>query len=175
SFDHLPQIAEEEGVNQDELEPLIHHQKSDLKHYSALSTDGPSLHPEAAAAVNQYEKIILIAGGAGISLIYPMLSHYHNIDRFDVSFLWILRNEQDIVTFDTAKSENVHIWHTAINGRPNVVAMLDDTLDLENNSYDKIHIIGCGPTALMEDVKRFATEKIIQDQTVNLILEEFTF
>ncbi|KAH3688737.1 hypothetical protein WICPIJ_000276, partial [Wickerhamomyces pijperi] len=77
SFDHLPQIAEEEGVNQDELEPLIHHQKSDLKHYSALSTDGPSLHPEAAAAaaaaVNQYEKIILIAGGAGISLIYPML------------------------------------------------------------------------------------------------------
>lgn len=173
SSEHLPSIAGEDyrtssspqivGLS-DEHEPLI--KMRSLKHYSVSSVTSLDCY-------RQVEKIVLIAGGAGVSLVYPMLSHYQDVDRFDVSFFWILRNKQDVVTFDNSLQRNLTIWHTSNSGRPNVVGMLNDSLD--GNVYDQIHIIGCGPSGLMEETKRFATLKIKENHKINLVLEEFTF
>ncbi|KAH3679295.1 hypothetical protein WICMUC_001119 [Wickerhamomyces mucosus] len=156
------------SINLDEISTILSKNQQTLKSFPSKTNQLTKLAKE---------KIILIAGGAGVALIYPMLYHYslypHN---FNVSFIWVLRNEQTIVEFDdhdNCDSRTVDLWHTSKDGRPIISKLLSDTIDRD---YKKIHIISCGPNSLMNDVKNFATNHFkLKGTKINLIIEEFSF
>jgi ferredoxin-NADP reductase len=126
----------------------------------------------SSIASSQKEKIILVAGGIGLSLTLPLLRRYQTMPQYDLSFIWITRHESlaPLVGLDESQP-NVTIWNSTKHGRPVMIQLLFDSL---NGEYRTIHIIGCGPTSLMSSVRQFATDRI-NHNNVNLVLEEFSF
>jgi predicted ferric reductase len=139
-----------------------------------MTTLDPILYSSSFSSMSsaQKEKIILVAGGIGLSLTLPLLRRYQKMAQYDLSFIWITRCESlaPLVGLDESQP-NVRIWNSTKHGRPVMIQLLLDSL---NGEYRMIHIIGCGPTSLMSSVRQFATERM-NHSNVNLVLEEFSF
>lgn len=133
--------------------------------YSTNVTE-PSSPSSSFSSTARTEKIILVAGGIGLSQILPLFKMYDK--SYDLSFVWITRSEAllSLIDLDTSsRRTTVTVWNTDKRGRSNLKQLL-------YSEHDIIHIVGCGPSSLMSSVREVALEFPTR---VNLILEEFSF
>ncbi|CCH42477.1 Respiratory burst oxidase protein [Wickerhamomyces ciferrii] len=132
--------------------------------FSSITTTASSITPPK-------QKIIFIAGGAGISFILSSFHHFHNSSEFDISFIWIIRNPSLLTKIKFHNNDQVIIWYTSTQGRPQISQLIYDSL---NEDYSKISIISCGPTTLINDLKTIVWKES-SNYNINLITEEFSF
>lgn len=189
SSEHFPEVT---TINQDpfleipipfhiishESTPLLSSSSKKNKSSTHVSTVSKFSNQSSISSLSSLnikrQKIILIAGGAGISFTLPLLSIYHNNPFFDVSFIWFVRNEKPLRLIKFSQRDDIIIWCTSKKGRPDIVNMLYDTIHHHAN-YSRVNIMACGPNSLIDSIKVFSKIEARNGNEVNLITEEFSF
>jgi len=151
-----------------ETTPLLPQKK---KSYTQITSVSNPSSISSSYSINQRQKIILIAGGAGISFTLPLLHVYHNNPIYDVSFIWIIKNQKPLRQIKFDKRDDILIWCTNISGRPNVTNLIYDTV---HTTYEKINIMACGPSSLIHDIQKFTKSEIQKGKNLNLVTEMFS-
>lgn len=164
---HLPELFDAEGYANPESVPLIMSKAVT----STLPREPTSNGSSFSSLTPPKEKLVLLAGGVGVSLTLPLLKLYGSVRHYDVSFIWITRHDllTPHINLDTSHN-NVMVWNSVKRGRPDIYQLLLDS----TNGHEAIHIIGCGSSSLMKLVRQFAADQM-EYGDVNLILEEFSF
>ncbi|ODV73399.1 ferric reductase family protein CYBJADRAFT_167960 [Cyberlindnera jadinii NRRL Y-1542] len=166
------QLPTDESILGQVQDSAVHESSPLIKKVLYTTVERTSNSLSSIESFNPKEKIILVSGGVGISLTLPLLKHYENSEDFETSLIWITRSEEliPLIDLDITKS-NITVWNSTEKGPADLEQLLYDYME---ETYQTVHIIGCGPSSLMSSLRSFAVEKM-KTNRVNMVLEEFSF
>ncbi|KAF2628434.1 hypothetical protein BU25DRAFT_409995 [Macroventuria anomochaeta] len=142
---HAPARADTSGVS-------LYIRKSNgltktLAAHASLLTllDGP--YPNnSTAAVLRTDRLVLVAGGIGITAILPFIAHHVN-----VSLHWSLKSSSQGLADDLAVVlDGLREKHIRVGERLDVDALLERE---EREGWGRIGVVVCGPGGLCDDVR----------------------
>ncbi|KAJ8114247.1 hypothetical protein OPT61_g3827 [Boeremia exigua] len=115
-------------------------------HASLLTLlDGP--YPNnSTAAVLRTDRLVLVAGGIGITAVLPFIAHHHN-----VSLHWSLKAASQGLADDLSTVlDGLREKQVLVGGRFDVGTVLE--LE-ESEGWDRIGVVVCGPGGLCDEVR----------------------
>ncbi|KAK9477583.1 FAD-binding domain-containing protein [Lipomyces japonicus] len=127
-----------------------------------------------------YDRVILLAGGAGISYAYPeaiQLSaadgHYAGANP-DVDFLWVVPSRDFTSWVDLKEDYNVDfkVWVTAEQGRPDIKKYVKDSI-IAAGPGSRVAVAVCGPGPLVRDSRNACSEMLWEGLNVSFYSENF--
>ncbi|KAK9471888.1 ferric reductase like transmembrane component-domain-containing protein [Dipodascopsis tothii] len=139
------------------------------------------------ATFENCQKVILLAGGAGVSYTYPEAIELAKGDKFfdgetpEIDFLWVVpkRDFADWVDLDSAKyGVDFKLWVTAESGRPDIKQYVKDSVleTLKQNNYDpdtKVAVAVCGPAPLVLASRNACADLLWDNVNVMFYSESF--
>ncbi|KAK7205478.1 FAD-binding domain-containing protein [Myxozyma melibiosi] len=126
------------------------------------------------------DKVILLAGGAGISYAYPeaielasSTGHYAAANP-EVDFLWVVPSRDFATWVDLKEDYNVDfkIWVTAEQGRPDIKKYVKDSI-IAAGPGARVCIGVCGPAPLVRDSRNASSEMLWEGNNVAFYSENF--
>ena len=163
----------------------------DLLHYARTNAtatvrlDGPygSLH--ALEMLHASDVSIIVAGGSGIAVAYPMLwnlLHHKPDTRQRVGLVWIVQDARHIswITqerLDELKELGCHVVvppPSQSHGRPDVRQLLRDSVhELSEVADDKLGVVVSGPDSMNRDVRNACAALAWKGTDVKVSVEKF--
>ncbi|KXT12672.1 hypothetical protein AC579_4508 [Pseudocercospora musae] len=144
--------------------------------------DGPygSLH--ALEMLEASDTAIIVAGGSGLAVAYPMLWHLVHLEgshRPNVAFIWIVQDASHISWIGTERLEELRRMRCRVvlpppsrkHGRPDVCALLRDTIDEIQDG--KVGVVVSGPDGMNRDVRNSCASMIWEGRDVEVTVEKF--
>ena len=115
-------------------------------HTSLLTLlDGPYRN-NSTAAVLRTDRLVLIAGGVGITAVLPFIAHHPN-----VSLHWSLKSSSQGLADDLATVlEGLREKHVHVGERLDVGALLEREA---GEGWERIGVVTCGPGGLCDEVR----------------------
>ncbi|KAK9254187.1 FAD-binding domain-containing protein [Lipomyces tetrasporus] len=126
------------------------------------------------------DRVILLAGGAGISYTYPeaielssSTGHYAAANP-EVDFLWVVPSRDFSSWVDLKEDYNVDfkIWVTAEQGRPNITKYVKDSI-IAAGPGARVAVAVCGPAPLVRDSRNACAEMLWEGNNVAFYSENF--
>ena len=141
-----------------------------LKTHASLLTllDGP--YPNTStSAVLKTDRLILIAGGIGITAVLPFIAHHPNVKLY-----WSVKeNAKGLVADLDGALRNLREKQVDVGRRIDVGAVLDSEA---STGWERIGVVVCGPGGLCDDVRASVVSKSRAGKTVwELDVEAFTW
>lgn len=152
--------------------------------------DGPYGSSHALDLVRSTSTAVLIAGGSGIAVAYPLLYALLAPSPNDpesaltrssrkVKLLWITHSPSHRLWIPEDKLKELQDWGldvlipppTALAGRPDVRSVLGEWVDDERGG--KVGVVVSGPEGLVRDVRNTCAGKIRQGSDVSVAVEKF--
>lgn len=124
-------------------------------HTSLLTLlDGP--YPNnSTAAVLRTDRLVLVAGGIGITAVLPFLMHHPNI-----SLYWSLKAASQGLANDLSTVlEGVREKHVRVGERFDIDAVLEQE---QGEGWDRIGVVVCGPGGLCDEVRNVVSRRARQ-------------
>lgn len=121
-------------------------------HASLLTLlDGP--YPNnSTAAVLRTDRLVLIAGGIGITAVLPFIAHHPN-----VSLHWSLKApSQGLVDNLSVALDELREKHVSVGERLDVGALLEQE---ESEAWNRIGVVVCGPGGLCDEVRSVVSKR----------------
>lgn len=166
----------------------------DLLHYARdhssaqIRLDGPygSLH--ALEMLQASDASIIVAGGSGIAVAYPMLwslLHRQRPQNQQICLIWVIQESSHVSWIGQERLEELRALglHLVIpppsrtHGRPDVTALLCDSLHQlteKASSSPKIGIVVSGPDGLNRDVRNTCSRLVRQEALdIDIAVEKF--
>ncbi|KAK9474986.1 FAD-binding domain-containing protein [Dipodascopsis tothii] len=143
----------------------------------SVTFHGPYGSPPTFEGCN---RVILLAGGAGISYTYPEAielassNSYYSGSAPDVDFLWVVPNRDFTNWVDLKDNYNVDfkIWATAEQGRPDIKKYVKDSI-IAAGPGAKVAVACCGPAPLVRDARNASSELLWDGLDVHFYSENF--
>ena len=125
-------------------------------------------------------RVILLAGGAGISYAYPEAielassSTYYSGTAPEIDFLWVVPNREFTQWVDLKDNFNVDfkIWATSEQGRPDIKKYVKDSI-IAAGPGAKVAVATCGPAPLVRDARNASSELLWEGLDVHFYSENF--
>ncbi|KAF2997682.1 hypothetical protein E8E13_006179 [Curvularia kusanoi] len=155
-----------------------------------IRLDGPYGSPHALDLLRACSTAVLIAGGSGIAVAYPLLYALLAPSPHDpesalaksgrkVKLLWITHAPAQRLWIPENKLKELQEWGldvlmpppTATAGRPDVRRVLSEWVDAEEEG--KVGVVVSGPEGLVRDVRNTCARKIGQGSDVAVAVEKF--
>lgn len=113
--------------------------------------DGP--YPNnSTAAVRRTDRLVLIAGGIGITAVLPFIAHHPN-----VSLHWSVKtSSQDLVDDLAMALEGLREKSVSVGARLEVEDLLERE---ESEGWSRIGVVVCGPGRLCDDVRSIVSQR----------------
>ncbi|KAF2793168.1 hypothetical protein K505DRAFT_244997 [Melanomma pulvis-pyrius CBS 109.77] len=130
--------------------------------------DGP--YPNnSTSGVLKTDRLILLAGGIGITAILPFISHHQNVKLY-----WSLKSSAGGLARDLDQAvKNVREREVSVGSRFDVGAMLDKE---ESEGWKRIGVVICGPGGLCDEVRSQVAKRGRMGKTVwELDVEAFSW
>lgn len=121
-------------------------------HASLLTLlDGPYSN-NSTAAVLRTDRLVLIAGGIGITGVLPFIVHHPN-----VSLHWSLKAGRQGLVDDLATAlEGLREKHVSLGERLDVGTLLEQQ---EHEAWNRIGVVVCGPGGLCDEVRSVVSKR----------------
>ncbi|KAJ4994068.1 hypothetical protein SVAN01_00545 [Stagonosporopsis vannaccii] len=155
-----------------------------------IRLDGPYGSSHALDLLRSSSTAVLIAGGSGIAVAYPLLYSLLHPSTNDpesalaksgrkVKLLWITHSPSHRLWIPEDKLKELQEWGlevlitppTALAGRPDVRIVLNEWVDAEVQG--KTGVVVSGPEGLVRDVRNTCSRKMWQGSNVGLAVEKF--
>lgn len=186
-------IRAQDGFSSD----LLQYAKS---HNSAIvRLDGPYGSQSAANLIQDCESAVLVAGGSGIAVIWPLLAKLMSDAKLSadaesysvpqatkpVLFIWVVREASHIswigeAEIDQARRQGIEVVHpppTAVAGHPNVSEMISSWMAVRQDSVSegrkKTGVVCSGPDSMNRAVRNACSRLIGKGQNITVEVEKF--
>jgi hypothetical protein len=181
-------IRVKDGFSSDLLTNVRSHER--LK----VQLDGPYGSSNARTMLEESDLTILIAGGSGIAVTWPLVNHLLDISRSSettiaptfslhsqkIVFIWIVRKSAHIEwigqpVLSDAENNGVEVIlpePTEENGRPDVENMIGDLVK-KYGKGKKTGVVTSGPDSLTREVRNICSTLVWHGRTVNVTMEKF--
>lgn len=155
-----------------------------------IRLDGPYGSSHALDLLRSSSTAVLIAGGSGIAVAYPLLYSLLQPNPNDpetalaksgrkVKLLWITHSPSHRLWIPEDKLKELQDWGldvlipppTALAGRPGVTSVVGEWVDAETQG--KTGVVVSGPEGLVRDVRNTCAKKMWQGSDVALAVEKF--
>ncbi|KAF2633610.1 hypothetical protein BU25DRAFT_405471 [Macroventuria anomochaeta] len=155
-----------------------------------IRLDGPYGSSHALDLLRSSSTAVLIAGGSGIAVTYPLLYSLVRPSPHDpetalakssriVKLLWITHSPSHRLWIPEDKLKELQNWGldvfipppTALAGRPDVRSVVGEWVDAE--ARGKTGVVVSGPEGLVRDVRNTCARKMWQGRDVGLAVEKF--
>lgn len=155
-----------------------------------IRLDGPYGSSHALDLLRSSSTAVLIAGGSGIAVAYPLLYSLLQPSPNDpesalaksgreVKLLWITHSLSHRLWFPEDKLRELREWGlkvlitppTALAGRPDVRSVLNEWVDGETQG--KTGVVVSGPEGLVRDVRNTCASNIWAGRNIELAVEKF--
>ncbi|KAH7552749.1 hypothetical protein BM1_08700 [Bipolaris maydis] len=157
-----------------------------------IRLDGPYGSSHALDMLEASNTTILIAGGSGIAVAYPLLHSLlcpSSIDpetastrtKRKVKLLWIMHAPDHRLWIPESKLEELENWGldvlipppTSTAGRPNVGYILREWVEQETRKGGRTGVVVSGPDGLVRDVRNTCAKMIYNGRDVDVQVEKF--
>lgn len=155
-----------------------------------IRLDGPYGSSHALDLLSSSSTAVLIAGGSGIAVAYPLLyallrpapgdpENALAKSRRSVRLLWITHSPAHRLWVPEEKLKELRDWGldvlipppTALAGRPDVCSVVGEWVDAE--ARGKTGVVVSGPEGLVRDVRNLCAGKMWEGRDVGLAVEKF--
>lgn len=155
-----------------------------------IRLDGPYGSSHALDLLRSSSTAVLIAGGSGIAVAYPLLysllqpspndpEHALTKAGRKVKLLWITHSPSHRLWIPEDKLKELQEWGldvlitppTALAGRPDVRSVLGEWVDGE--AQGRTGVVVSGPEGLVRDVRNTCARKMWQGKSVEISVEKF--
>lgn len=154
-----------------------------------IRLDGPYGSPHALDLLRSSSTAILVAGGSGIAVAYPLLYSLLQPCRDPetalaksarkVKLLWITHSPSHRLWIPEDKLKELQDWGldvfmpppTALAGRPDVGSVVAEWVDAE--TWGKTALVASGPEGLVRDVRNICARSMWQGHDVGVAVEKF--
>ncbi|KAK9477027.1 FAD-binding domain-containing protein, partial [Lipomyces japonicus] len=119
-------------------------------------------------------KVILLAGGAGVSYTYPeAIELTRNHPGLEIDFLWVVpqRDFSTWVDLDDKYNVDFKLWVTAEQGRPDIKKYVKDSVEAAQGA--KVAVGVCGPSLLVLNSRNACSELLWNGVDVEFYSENF--
>ncbi|KAK9461531.1 FAD-binding domain-containing protein [Lipomyces oligophaga] len=126
------------------------------------------------------DRVILLAGGAGISYAYPesielaSATGHYAASNPEVDFLWVVPSRDFASWVDLKEDYNVDfkVWVTAEQGRPDIKKYVKDSI-IAAGPGARVCVGVCGPAPLVRDSRNACSEMLWEGNNVAFYSENF--
>ncbi|KAH6616503.1 ferric reductase transmembrane component [Boeremia exigua] len=155
--------------------------------HTRIRLDGPYGSPHALAMLRASSTAVLVAGGSGIAVAYPLLYALLQPARDDaeatparkVRLLWVSHSPAHRLWMPEEKLAELQRWGldvvipppTAEAGRPDVKGVVGEWVDGE--TLGRVGVVVSGPEGLVRDVRNMCAAKMWQGRDVEVAVEKF--
>lgn len=180
-------IRARDGFTRDLLRHAQHFPFIDLRF------DGPYGSQHAVEMLMNSESAILVAGGSGIAVAYPLIWHLLHSAKADstgrckhVSLIWIVREASHLSwigmeRLNELRELGLHLVlpePTAEWGRPDIGALLREVVDdgpdgVAALSWERVGVVVSGPDAMNREAKNAAARLCWEGKDVRVAVEKF--
>ena len=155
-----------------------------------IRLDGPYGSSHALDLLCSSSTAVLVAGGSGIAVAYPLLYSLLQPLSDDteialpksgrkVKLLWVMRSPSHRLWIPEDKLKELQDWGldvlipppTVLAGRPDVINVVGEWIDAEHSG--KTGIVVSGPDGFVRDVRNLSSKKIWEGRDVGLVVEKF--
>lgn len=151
---------------------------------ATIHLDGPygSLH--ALEMLEAAESSIIVAGGSGIAVAYPMLWHLLHLDKTLrpklIGLIWIVQDKRHISWLGDERLDELREVGCRVVvpppskqcGRPDVKALVRDMVD-EGEEELKVGVVVSGPDGMNRDVRNTCSQLVWEGRNVEVMVEKF--
>ncbi|KAJ4346083.1 hypothetical protein N0V95_005699 [Ascochyta clinopodiicola] len=167
---------------------LLNHARTNPQ--TRIRLDGPYGSSHALDLLRASSTAVLVAGGSGIAVAYPLLYALLQPSlqdpetamlqsRRNVKLLWITHSPSHRLWIPEDKLKELQDWGldvlipppTALAGRPDVQSVVGEWVDAEG--IGKTGVVVSGPEGLVRDVRNVCSSKIRIGRDVGLAVEKF--
>lgn len=168
---------------------LLHHAR--VFPTTRVRFDGPYGSQHAVEMLQESDTAILVAGGSGIAVAYPVIwSLLHaakagvgHVQCKSVSLIWVVRESSHISWIGMERLDELRELGlclvlpepTAETGRPNVQRLLVEAIDeaLSVVDGDKVGVVVSAPDAMNRDVNNTCARLAWEGREINVAVEKF--
>lgn len=161
----------------------------------AVRLDGPYGSQSAIRLLNDSVHTVVVAGGSGLAVAWPMLSSLLEVSDRDLEdpyraradkkclFIWVVREQSHISWLGDQKMEYLKARGvtvvvpppTSIQGHPDIKQIIESWFDGfgEHDFVQKIGVVASGPDGLNRAVRNTCASWIKQGMNVSIEIEKF--
>ncbi|EME77341.1 uncharacterized protein MYCFIDRAFT_146550, partial [Pseudocercospora fijiensis CIRAD86] len=152
---------------------------------TTVRLDGPygSLH--ALEMLEASDAAVIVAGGSGLAVAYPMLWHLLHVERNltrKLAFIWIVQDASHMSWIGSERLEEFRDMGCRVvvpppsrkHGRPDVCGLLQDTIaEIEDSRDGKVGVVVSGPDGMNRDVRNTCANMVWEGRDVEVRVEKF--
>ncbi|TAQ89848.1 hypothetical protein B7494_g1809 [Chlorociboria aeruginascens] len=158
--------------------------------------DGPYGSSHARNMLEDSDLAILVAGGSGIAVAWPLVHHLLNVAhstdteiaptsllrRQKIILIWVIHEHSHLSWIETEEIRKIEKWGvdiiipspTRIYGRPDLKNMIEDMVsDYGDLERKRIGVVASGPDSMGRLVRNTCADLVRNGRDVNVMIEKF--